>query len=82
MHMGDNHPGEIFYTTTGARTKDLSMMPQWLIDDVTTRLPLYLHAPSSYDPGVPNETSQTYFMKNFDAYLAGEKFPLPAPAEK
>jgi hypothetical protein len=76
-----DYPGEIFYSTSGARSSDLSALPQWLIDDVNSRLPLYLHAPSKFDPSIPNETSQSYFMKNFDAYLAGEQFPLPAPAE-
>lgn len=80
MHMGQTLGG-IYYSCSGGRAKDLSHMPQWLQEDVKTRLPLYLHAPYSYDPEEPNDTSSTVFMESFDEYLAGEQFPLPAPDE-
>ena len=80
MTMGST-PGELFCSCIGARAADLSHLPQWLQDDVTTRLPLYLHAPRVYNPETPNETSQTVFMRGFGSFLAGEVFPLPAPDE-
>jgi hypothetical protein len=69
--------GSLVYSCIGARKKDLAEMPQWLVADVQTRLPTYLHAPASYNPDVPNETSSTYFMKHFAEYLAGAQFPIP-----
>jgi hypothetical protein len=79
MKMGSAEGG-VLYSCIGARAADMSSLPEWLVDDVKTRLPLYLHAPTEYEE--PNETSQTYFMENFDAYLAGAVFPLPAPADR
>jgi hypothetical protein len=80
MKMGDIE-GAVFYSCSGGRANDLSKMPQWLQDDVKTRLPLYLHSPATYDPEEPNDTSQTVFMEHFDEYLSGVEFPLPAPDE-
>ena len=77
MKMGSVEGG-VLYSCTGAKAAGLSTLPDWLVNDVKTRLPLYLHAPTVSEE--PNETSQTYFIENFDEYLAGAVFPLPAPA--
>ena len=80
MKMG-NTAGTMFYSCSGAKAEDLSGMPKWLVADISKRLPLFLHAPKSYNPDEPNETSQTYFMENFNAYLQSEEFPIAAPDE-
>jgi len=80
MKMGKIEGG-VFYSCVGGRAKDLSGMPEWLQEDVYERLPLYTHAPRSFNPEEPNESSITVFMENFDEYLAGAEFPLPAPDE-
>ena len=75
MKMGEI-PGWVVYSCSGARAANISSLPKWLQEDVQTRLPLFLHAPEEYS--APNESSQTYFSKHFDSYLAGDQFPLPA----
>jgi hypothetical protein len=49
-----------------------------LPDEIKTRIPLYKDAPKS-QLDVEDMTSWIYFQQNFDAYFAGERFPLPAP---
>ncbi len=68
--------GGILYSTQGARVADLSTMPEWLIQDVATRLPSYEHAPTTFNKEVPNETSLTYFQKHFEEYLNDVIFPI------
>ena len=77
MKMG-NIEGMVQYSCNGQRVKNFesSNLPQWLLKDIDERLPLYKHSPTAYE--TPNESSLTYFRDNFDAYLAGEQFPLPA----
>lgn len=77
MKMG-NRPGNMIYSATGSKVKSWTELPQLLQDEIKTRIPLYKDAPKS-QLDVEDMTSWIYFQQNFDAYLAGERFPLPAP---
>jgi hypothetical protein len=79
MKMGDR-PGQLIYSACGGKVNGLDELPQLLKDEINTRVPLYKHAPKAYVEGA-DMTSWTYFEKYFDAYLAGETFPLPQPEE-
>lgn len=68
--------GGIFYSTQGARIPDLTSMPEWLVQDVNSRVPKYLYAPDTFNEEVPNETSLTYFKKHFEEYLNDTVFPI------
>jgi len=74
MKMGDL-PGQLIYSAHGKKVKKVENLPQWLQDELNNRLPLYKDAPKSIIDS-ENITSWKYFKKNFDAYLAGEQFPL------
>lgn len=78
MKMGDR-AGHMIYSASGKKVDDFSQLPQLLQDEINTRLPLYRHAPEAYLDG-EDMTSWLYFQKYFDAYLAGETFPIPEPA--
>jgi hypothetical protein len=52
-------------------------LPQLLQDEINTRVPLYRDAPED-QLDTEDMTSWLYFEKHFDAYLAGETFPIPA----
>lgn len=78
MKMGDR-PGHLIYSAYGGKVNGFNDLPQLLKDEMNTRVPLYKNAPKSYLEG-EDMTSWVYFQKNFDAYLAGETFPLPQPA--
>lgn len=79
MKMGDI-PGQMIYSAYGGKVNDVSGLPQVLQDEINTRVPLYKQAPKAYvEEG--EMTSWIYFQKHFDAYLAGENFPLPAAEE-
>ncbi len=75
MKMG-NLPGHLIYSAYGSKVDGVSDLPPLLQEEITHRLPLYKNAPQSYLE-VENVTSWLYFQKHFDAYLAGETFPLP-----
>ncbi|MEG4035110.1 DUF1838 domain-containing protein [Microcoleus sp. S36b_A4] len=77
MKMG-NRPGNMIYSATGSKVNSWTELPQLLQDEIKTRIPLYKDAPKS-QLDVEDMTSWIYFQQNFDAYLAGERFPLPAP---
>lgn len=77
MDMGDR-AGELFYESEGRRTSGLDELPAFVRDDITTRLPLFAHAPACVTTG-RNETSWTYFAAHIDEYLRGERFPVAAP---
>jgi Protein of unknown function (DUF1838) len=79
MKMGDR-PGQLIYSAYGSKVSGVSELPQLLQDEINTRLPLYKNAPLSFLE-VEDSTSWIYFQKHFDAYLAGETFPLPQPEE-
>ncbi|MBW4522734.1 MAG: DUF1838 domain-containing protein [Scytolyngbya sp. HA4215-MV1] len=79
MKMGDR-PGHLIYSAYGCKVNDINDLPQLLRDEINTRVPLYKNAPQSYVEG-EDMTSWVYFQNHFDAYLAGETFPLPQPAE-
>ncbi|MCU0545136.1 MAG: DUF1838 domain-containing protein [Oscillatoriaceae cyanobacterium Prado104] len=77
MKMGDR-PGQMIYSATGSKVKNWTELPDLLRDEISTRIPLFKDAPKS-QLDVEDMTSWLYFQQNFDAYLAGERFPLPAP---
>ncbi|MBD2665814.1 hypothetical protein B6N60_00252 [Richelia sinica FACHB-800] len=79
MRMGDRS-GYLIYSATGSKVKDFPALPELLKTEINTRVPLYRQAPKAYIEG-EDMTSWLYFQKHFDAYLAGEQFPIPAAAE-
>jgi len=78
MKMGDR-TGHLIYSASGLKVRDFTELPQLLQDEINTRVPLYKNAPKS--PLDDDMTSWTYFKKHFDAYLAGERFPIPEAEE-
>jgi hypothetical protein len=79
MKMGDR-PGHLIYSAYGSKVSGFTDLPQLLQDAIATRVPLYKNAPPSF-LDVEDVTSWLYFQQNFEAYLAGETFPLPQPEE-
>ncbi len=79
MKMGDL-PGHLIYSAYGAKVSGFTELPQLLQNEINTRVPLYKDAPPSF-LDVEDVTSWIYFQKHFDAYLAGETFPLPVAEE-
>ncbi|MEB3358140.1 MAG: DUF1838 domain-containing protein [Synechococcales bacterium] len=79
MKMGDR-PGQLIYSACGRKVSGFHELPQLLQDEITTRVPLYKKAPPSLLGG-EDMTSWLYFQTHFDAYLAGETFPLPQAEE-
>ncbi|MBA3498828.1 MAG: DUF1838 family protein [Deltaproteobacteria bacterium] len=77
MGMGER-PGVLLYSTRGRKVAAWDELPRLLRDEISTRVPLYRHAPACVLPG-KNETSWTYFARNVLAYQAGERFPIAAP---
>ena len=75
MKMGAKD-GHLIYSASGSKVYTLLDWPQVLQDEVTHHIPLFKEAPKSYREG-EDMTSWIYFKKHFDAYLAGERFPLP-----
>lgn len=80
MKMG-NYPGQLIYSASGSKVKRFAELPQLLQDEINTRVPLYKEAAKS-KLDTEDMTSWLYFKQHFDAYLAGEIFPIPAPAEE
>jgi hypothetical protein len=79
MKMGDR-PGHLIYSAYGGKVDGVERLPQLLQDQINHRVPLYKNAPSAF-LDVEDITSWLYFQKHFDAYLAGEIFPLPQSEE-
>ncbi|BAU66045.1 hypothetical protein STA3757_34460 [Stanieria sp. NIES-3757] len=79
MKMGDRQ-GQLIYSGYGGKVGGFDELPQLLKDEINTRVPLYKNAPKSFSQ-VKSITSWLDFEKNFDAYLAGETFPLLHPEE-
>lgn len=75
MKMSDR-PGNLIYSAVGSKVNGLTQLPQLLQDEINHRVPLYKQAPKAFIEG-EDMTSWLYFQKHFDAYLAGEIFPLP-----
>ncbi|NDJ20147.1 DUF1838 domain-containing protein [Nostoc sp. B(2019)] len=80
MKMGDR-PGNLIYSAFGSKVSGLTELPQLLQNEINTRVPLYKQAPKAFVEG-EDMTSWLYFQKHFQAYLAGETFPLPQPEEQ
>ncbi|WP_066380937.1 MULTISPECIES: DUF1838 domain-containing protein [unclassified Anabaena] len=79
MKMSDR-PGHLIYSASGSKVHGLTELPPLLQDEINHRVPLYKQAPKAFIDG-EDMTSWLYFQKHFQAYLAGETFPLPAPEE-
>jgi Protein of unknown function (DUF1838) len=75
MKMSDRS-GNLIYSASGSKVAGLTQLPQLLQDEINHRVPLYKQAPKEFIDG-EDMTSWLYFQKHFDAYLAGEVFPLP-----
>lgn len=76
MNQGER-PGHLLYSAHGHKLAADEVLPSALRDP---RLPLYEHAPPCI-VAARNETSWTYFGRHVDDYLAGARFPLPAPVD-
>lgn len=74
MGLGYGHPARLRFETTIERVERFEDLNPKLIEVIRTRVPLYEHTPDEADE--PNVTSTTYFKKHFEAYLAGEAFPI------
>ncbi|GAB1543550.1 DUF1838 domain-containing protein [Scytonema sp. NUACC21] len=79
MKMGAS-PGHLIYSAYGSKVDGFRGLPQLLQDEINNRVPLYKNAPKAFLDG-EDMTSWLYFQKHFDAYLAGERFPLPEAEE-
>lgn len=75
MKMGDR-AGHLIYSATGNKVDGFEQLPQLLQAEINTRMPLYRQAPEA-QLDTEDMTSWLYFEKHFDAYLAGETFPIP-----
>jgi hypothetical protein len=71
-------PGYLVYSAWGGRVQGYKQLSPLLRREIDTRLPLYQHAPTCW-LATKNETSWSYFIKHFDAYLKRVQFPIPAP---
>ena len=78
MKMGDR-TGQLIYSGVGRKLASFEELPPILKSEINTRIPIYREAPSEKVAG-ENITSWRYFKKHFEAYLAGERFPLPESA--
>ncbi|HLP91910.1 MAG TPA: DUF1838 domain-containing protein [Nostocaceae cyanobacterium] len=76
-----NSPGYLIYSAIGSKVVGVAELPPLLQEQINNRVPLYQQAPKKLIDG-EDMTSWLYFQRHFDAYLAGEVFPLPAPAEE
>lgn len=74
MKMG-NRPGHLIYSAWGLKVNGFNELPQLLQDEINTRVPAYKEAPKSL-LDKEDMTSWTYFQEHFEAYLAGEQFPV------
>ena len=79
--MGDR-AGQLIYSGRGVKVNGFSDLPQLLQDEINSRVPVYKNAPKPPLDEDADMTSWTYFQKHFDAYIAGERFPIPEPEEE
>ncbi|MBZ0237026.1 MAG: DUF1838 domain-containing protein [Deltaproteobacteria bacterium] len=77
MNMGERQ-GHLLYRAHGRRVAGEAELAPLLRRELAERVPLYREAPRCLVKDQKNETSWTYFARALDAYLAGERFPLPA----
>lgn len=75
MKMGDR-PGHLIYSAYGSKVSGFTDLPQLLQDEIDRRVPTYRNAPDSLLDR-KDMTSWTYFKHHFEAYLAGDTFPVP-----
>lgn len=75
MKMGPE-AGSLVYSACGRKVSDFSELPSWLQTELETRLPIY-KSPPDLDLERPDMTSWLYFQNHFEAYLRGDRFPLP-----
>jgi hypothetical protein len=78
MNMGER-AGRLVFVARGKKVRAPSELPEVLRRDIEARLPLYKAAPRCF-VDAKNETSWTYFAAHLQPYLAGARFPMPAPA--
>ena len=74
MKLGYGHPARLRFETTIQRVDRFEDLNPKLIEVIRQRVHLYQHTPDATDE--PNVTSTTYFKRHFDAYQAGEEFPI------
>lgn len=74
MKMGDR-PGFLIYSGIGSKVENFAELPELLQTEINQRMGLYKEAPNAY-LDVKDMTSWRYFDQHFDAYLAGEEFPI------
>ena len=74
MKMGDR-AGQLIYSASGLKVNGFNDLPKLLQDEINTRVPLYKNAPKAPVYG-EDMTSWKYFKKHFEAYLAGDEFPV------
>ena len=79
MKMG-NQAGHLIYSAIGSKVNSFNDLPQLLQDEINTRVPLYKNAATSF-LDQEDMTSWKYFKKHFEAYLAGDEFPVPEKDE-
>lgn len=78
MKMGDR-PGNLVYSACGRKVSSFEELPPLLQQELNTRVPLYKQPPTRSDQ--TDLTSWLYFQKHFDAYLRGDRFPIPEYTE-
>lgn len=74
MKMGDR-PGQLIYSASGGKVSQFDQLPPFLQEQINTRVPLYRNAAETKLDS-ENITSWRYFKRHFDAYLAGNQFPI------
>lgn len=75
MKNGDK-PGHLIFSGFGGKVTNFDGLPALVRQEILERVPIYTNAPTSI-PGVPNQSSWTYFRDHFDDYLQFKEFPLP-----
>lgn len=69
-------PGQLVYTTTVRKFQNFNELFPSLQQVILSKVPVYREAPKCI-LAVENETSWTYFSKNFNSYLKSARFPVP-----
>lgn len=77
MKMGDA-PGQLVFSIASRKVANFAELDPLLRAEIEERLPLFKEAPTCKTT-LPNGNSFVSFVRDFDAYLAGARFPLPAP---
>lgn len=61
----------------GVKVNGLTELPPLLQDEINHYVPTYKNAPEPPFDEEADMTSWVYFQKHFEAYLAGQRFPIP-----